>query len=720
MKNIVQSFLLVFLSGQTFAQNPLQIFCSSGSTLVCDYTPNDSSLWNESYWHDPVNNVQNLSEGPSDLSITVMDTCAITSIRYLLFLDLDQDSILETVVDSDNLPGFNNVQFGNAFNQNYSGGTSSAFDERPVGADLKYGFTLQSSTAGNTTTVHLAWNTMQSPGTYVVPELPYGHHKIKWMVTDACGNESTCEYQIIVKDCKAPTVVCINGLSVNIMPTTLITLWATGFLQYADDNSSRVDLLKFGIRKSGTGTGFPLDSLGNPLSSVTYDCSELGFNQIELWGVDFAGNADLCETYVLIKDDNGYCPSQQPVQLTTCVNFWKDGSPINAQVNYAIDGLPVLLPSSFDSLGCQVVTWNDTTAGNLGINFQLNNDPLNGLNALDLIRMRYVILGLEPFNSPFSAIAADANKSGSITTLDVLFLRNILLGIDTAFVGGYSWRFVDANFEFPNPANPFQTAFPEMATLDPQDSIRHFNFIGIKIGDVDGSAYPGLVAPPEDRTTTLVTLPNATLQPGETIDLPLRFTENQSCLGLQLALQFDPTQLQIENVSAENLPGWDENAWAQPQPGMLRVVWFDVAPHIFQPEESVLTMRVRALAPVRLREALRLATTGLTSAITAGSVLQPLQLSFGTSVINTTTVFAPQPNPTPGIDVQIPLHLAQTETIRLQLVDLTGRLLLHSEQTLVAGDHQLTLPATIFPQSGVYGWRVEAGSVVASGKVVKL
>jgi hypothetical protein len=40
-----------------------------------------------------------------------------------------------------------------------------------------------------------------------VPELPYGTHKIKWLVEDGCGNEQFCEYTFVVKDCKKPTVV---------------------------------------------------------------------------------------------------------------------------------------------------------------------------------------------------------------------------------------------------------------------------------------------------------------------------------------------------------------------------------------------------------------------------------------------------------------------------------------------------------------------------------
>ena len=72
-------------------------------------------------------------------------------------------------------------------------------------------------------------------------------------VTDGCGNEAICEYTIIVKDCKAPSVVCYNGLSVNIMPTGMITMNDVDFLEYTVDNYSQTQFLHTGIRKCGTG-----------------------------------------------------------------------------------------------------------------------------------------------------------------------------------------------------------------------------------------------------------------------------------------------------------------------------------------------------------------------------------------------------------------------------------------------------------------------------------
>ena len=189
---------------------PIVDDCPASPVEVCDVTPNDPFFWNESYWYDNVTDSHDLCEGPTDLTITATDSCsgAAINIRYILFLDLDGDGDMETVISSTNLPGFNNVNYGNAQNPNFGGGTPRQFDGRPVLPNQKYGFAIETTVNGNAKTASVRWNTQQQPTNYVVPEIPYGNHKIKWVVEDGCGNETVCEYTFEVKDCKKPTVVC--------------------------------------------------------------------------------------------------------------------------------------------------------------------------------------------------------------------------------------------------------------------------------------------------------------------------------------------------------------------------------------------------------------------------------------------------------------------------------------------------------------------------------
>jgi hypothetical protein len=140
----------------------------------------------------------------------------------------------------------------------------------------------------------------------VIPELPYGTHKIKWFIEDGCGNETVCEYTFVVKDCKKPTVVCINGLSVNIMPTKMDSTLGVRLPAIHRRQLHAVAKLVIAIRKSGTGTGFPTNPDGTPQTSVTFTCDELGTQLVELWSMDLAGNADYCETYVIVQDNMRY------------------------------------------------------------------------------------------------------------------------------------------------------------------------------------------------------------------------------------------------------------------------------------------------------------------------------------------------------------------------------------------------------------------------------
>ncbi|MBK6931828.1 MAG: hypothetical protein IPH12_13575 [Saprospirales bacterium] len=93
-----------------------------------------------------------------------------------------------------------------------------------------------------------------------------------------------------------------------------------------------------------------------------------------------------------------------------------------------------------------------------------DNDPLNGVSTFDLVLINKHILGLEPLNTPYRMIAADANNSRSITTFDIVELRKLILGIYTELPNNTSWRFVDKAYQFPNANNPFQTLFPETKT----------------------------------------------------------------------------------------------------------------------------------------------------------------------------------------------------------------------------------------------------------------
>ena len=258
----MQKFLLLVLAllvipHGTSAQCEPQLLDCSAAVQACDLSANDPQYWNEMYWWDNLIQTHDLAEAKIDLSLSIKDACGGLTLRCLLFLDLDGDGVQETVVDSDSFPIGANVIY---YNNISSGGNLRGFDERPVPATQKWRFALKTSVSGDTSNFSLRWTTLATPTFFELPELPYGSHKVRWIATNSTGAVKICEKPFVVKDCKVPTVVCLNGLSVNIMPTQMIQLWASDFLQYSEDNVTPTSQIKIGIRKTGTGAGFPFDA----------------------------------------------------------------------------------------------------------------------------------------------------------------------------------------------------------------------------------------------------------------------------------------------------------------------------------------------------------------------------------------------------------------------------------------------------------------------------
>lgn len=123
-----------------------------------------------------------------------------------------------------------------------------------------------------------------------------------------------------------------------------------------------------------------------------------------------------------------------------------------------------------------------------------NNDPLNGVTTFDAVLIWNHITGVSPLNSPYKIIAADVDKSGVLDVADTIGVRQMVLGVISSFPNtNTSWRFVDAAFNFSNPADPLSAAFPEFISINNiNGDITNLDFVAIKVGDVNGSAFTTL------------------------------------------------------------------------------------------------------------------------------------------------------------------------------------------------------------------------------------
>lgn len=433
-------------------------------------------------------------------------------------------------------------------------------------------------------------------------------------------------------DTMAPVLICGAAQEAVVSITGSISICSAVPLSFLSDNVTPNHALKKAIRKAGTGTGFPLDVNGNPITEVTYNCQELGLQLVEIWVMDEAGNASFCTTEVSVWDIYDYC-NQSYDSVLLCVKRHCDDSPIPG-IPYSADGTANFIPgfnfcqvpTVTDSAGCGVIYISEGTTVTVAV--EIDDNPRNGLTTLDLLLIAKHVMGLQTFTDPYSLIAADANKSGSITSFDIIEFQKLIKGLYTELPNNTSWRFIDADFQFPNPFNPFMTAFPEVVTLHDFGGFPDtLQFYGIKIGDVNCSVTLGSLYDPDYPDVNLI-IKDTLLQAGQEYEMPIYLEGTDPWAGYQFALDFDSTKFQVTGI----IPTQWTNAgdWSL-LPGRMATSWLYVPhPVDFGPNQPISIVRIKAIQTLALSEVLSLSATSLHAEAYSGvdAVPHDLVLTF--------------------------------------------------------------------------------------------
>ena len=362
-------------------------------------------------------------------------------------------------------------------------------------------------------------------GPYV--DVPAGIYEATYLVTDNCDNSTVKTVNIIVEDCTAPIALCQDSVY-------QITINDSVFIHASDLAIESVD--------NCNALSFVFESL-NGLSSYGFSCEEQGEFTYSIIVSDASGNVASCTSTVVIQDTIGYCLAD---------DLHIAGAVMTENINYLED-----IDIHLEELLLTNLTDNE---GSFEFNNLLENDtftlrpfhdgPIDeGVTTLDVVRVKQHILQIQLLNSPYKLIAADVNNSGTITTIDIVMMRKVILGLDAAFPNNESWRFVPVNFEFDNPENPFQEDIPEYIIHSPLEaSNSNTDFFAIKVGDVNNSVDNLIEKQVEERNyeaTYPLYFSNQDLLAGQSYTLTIQ-TKLSQLLGLQGRLNFDTEAIEIE------------------------------------------------------------------------------------------------------------------------------------------------------------------------------
>ncbi len=164
-----------------------------------------------------------------------------------------------------------------------------------------------------------------------------------------------------------------------------------------------------------------------------------------------------------------------------------------------------------------------------------NDDILNGVSALDMVLIQQYLLGIADLESKIHLIAADINKDGRISAIDLAQLRKVLLGQVDYFPDNDSWVFLPEDPGL-DENNPYQ--FDESIDIDKLDKDEmDLNWIGIKIGDVSGNVVANsLKSNVRDQKKIELKVNDIELKNGEEYVVPLKIAGTKDMIGCQLSL----------------------------------------------------------------------------------------------------------------------------------------------------------------------------------------
>lgn len=554
-----------------------------------------------------------------------------------------------------------------------------------------------------------------SPLDTVTGPFAVGTHKVSWKASDNCANVINCTYLFTIKDCQPPSLICINSLTQNVTPGCTVTFDASSFVLNYSDNCTPDNQLVLGMRKSGDGMGFPLQT------SLTFDGCDFGPHSVEVWIKDANNLINKCFSSAEVQDNDDICGCAANIGLQGCARSSGDKKLNNYTLRAELSAPPpatVLQKNIPDS--CFNETFSDLavhTDYQVVVRARRNDGPLTGVSTFDLLQTSKHILNIEPFQNAYQRLAADVNASSTVTTFDIVETRKLILGLYDTFPKVPSWRFVRPIADPTNLLSAVKDTYQiVLHNLTADTTLTGLDFVGIKMGDTNQSASFANDGA-DDRAPLLLQVEERALEAGETVSIPIRLAEAAHLSGWQLALSIDPVLAHIEGL--EGLPEEDFAMYGNE----IRALWFDAEGKQYARNEVLFCLKIKALQPTSPARALSLSPQKLSpeAYVSMGSGTEQrhsLVLGFGTNPENSATFFPPRPNPF-GAETTFGVLLSSPGEVILEVFDASGKKVLEQKTEAGAGYQSLVLRATDLPAGGVFFYRLRADGEVFGGRLLR-
>lgn len=542
-------------------------------------------------------------------------------------------------------------------------------------------------------------------------ELPIGEHRFLWIFDDLCGNREICTQIVQVRNCKPPTAYCLIGININIMAIDtngdgrlegMIDVWANdvdkGSYQYCGNPVT----LSF----------FP----DTTIKSIRYTCDSLGMHKVNLWVTDqITGLQDYCTTTITIQDNNKVCGNRPTLNANLAGLIVTPFDQPVSEVTLKVDGPQGILQKEFN--GSFEFT-NLRIGDGYRVTALVDKNYLDGVSTMDIVKIQRHILGTEIFPSPWHLLAADVNGDHRVTAADIAAVRKLILGVDGKYKSNLSWMFLDANYQFPDPNDPWIENLPaEYNIISLAGPMMYADFRGIKVGDVSQTTWNGL------HHAETRSLKNLELELGEPVNkhlVPIFAKEAMRLSGMQFTLKFNSSQLNITGIKPGKIAIMDPNiGWAYIDKSYILVSW--------NADQDVEISKGDLLFYIETDQDL---TEQIVSSIEFNSDVinaeaytdqdEILGIQISKNEFNPDEdiiIGEPVPNPFAQLTT-LKFYLKERTDIQYSISDLNGKLIYRKKESYQEGQNTLTIKKEVLSGPGVYLLKMEAGEYTKSIKLV--
>ena len=350
-----------------------------------------------------------------------------------------------------------------------------------------------------------------------------------------------------------------------------------------------------------------------------------------------------------------------------------------------------------------------------------DDDPMNGVTTLDLILIQRHILGLTDLDSPYDLVAADIDASGTLSVLDILQLRKMILGIYNEFPENKSWRMVDKGFVFWHPDYAEEEEFPETYNIETLISPMKIDFIGVKTGDVNGSVTSSIKQQKDAETrsnnTWNLQATDRYVKAGQSVFVEIAVSEDTEIQGFQLAISTN--KIGDISISSSNIQITEDN-YSVDKFGVINISWNTINYVQLANGSSVIELEIKPLVDGKLSEMVSISDTGVESQTYLNNeVSYDSAEIFWNTDIGEFALYQNTPNPwTESTDICFKIPIDSEVTINVRSIN--GQLIKTFNGYYNSGIHSVKLNDEDLIQSGVYYYEMRYGNHVVLEKMILL